>query len=63
MPVLESVKMCVVVCAHLCIFRNGSDRNADGILIRWLILTTPGEMAVAAVAADLAKEGTFWHES
>lgn len=47
--------MCVCVQVCVCAF----DRNADGILIQRLILTTPGKMAAAAIAADLAKEGTF----
>lgn len=46
-------------CVYMCIFCNESDRNADGILIQWLILATQGKMAVAAPAADLAKEGNL----
>lgn len=43
------------VCVPLCIFCYGTDRNADGILMQWLILTTRGELATAAIAADLVK--------
>lgn len=49
----------VCVCVSVSIFCYESDRNADEILIQWLILTTPGKVAAAAIAADLAKEGTF----
>lgn len=58
MPALEWVKavyVCVWVCVHILLWKW---QKCWWILIQWLILTTPGEMAAAAIAADLAEEGT-----
>lgn len=51
------------MCVHLCIFCHRSDRNADGILIQWLICHDSRQNGCSSSSSRFSQVGHYWCES